>query len=362
MKSASLRIPEMLFVLFLTWILSLGSPAFSQVYPDNQWKEWEHPEKEGWNMEKLDKVGQYIIDSSYLTGLIVIQHGKMVGSYGDLQETSYIASCRKSVLAMIYGPHVKNGTIQLSKTLEELGMDDVQGLSKEEKQATIRHLIQARSGVFHPASNGGDFLDMAPERGSKKPGEYWLYSNWDFNAAGHIFEQETGENIYDEVERILVKPLNLQDWSRSEQQKSGNTNRSRYKAYHMWFSTRDMARLGYLMLRKGKWKDQQILDPAWVDEMTATYSSYEELNTNVPFFGEAGYDYGYGYMWWLWPDHKHPNLKGGYSALGAWGQSITVFPAIDVVIAFKTKSVYRRATSGEVRYEIARRIAEAFEQ
>ncbi|MEM7372275.1 MAG: serine hydrolase [Bacteroidota bacterium] len=333
---------------------------FSQIYPSNDWEEMQHPEKEGWNMTQLENIGQYIIDSSQLTGLMVIQKGKVVGSYGDVEETSYIASCRKSVLAMIYGPHVMAGTIQLDKTLEELGMDDVEGLSKEEKQATVRHLIQARSGIYHPASNGGDFLDMAPERGTKKPGEYWLYSNWDFNAAGYIFEQETGTNIYEEVERILVSPLGMQDWKRSEQQKSGNTSRSRYRAYHMWFSTRDMARLGYLMLRNGKWQDQQILDPDWVKEMTTFYSTAEELNANVPYFGKEGYDYGYGYMWWLWPDNKHPNLKGGYSALGAWGQSITVFPAIDVVVAFKTKSVYQRATSGRVRYEISHRIAKAY--
>ena len=31
---------------------------------------------------------------------------------------------------------------------------------------------------------------MPPERGSQRPGTYMLYSNWDFNAAGAVFEQE----------------------------------------------------------------------------------------------------------------------------------------------------------------------------
>ena len=348
---------------FLTILVLFVTPFFlkGQIYPAKEWAILENPDEEGWNIDNLIQLRQYIIDSSAVTGAMFIHKGKVIMDFGDLEETSYIASCRKSVLAMIYGPYVKDGTIDLDKTLAELGMDDVQGLSKQEKQATIRHLIQARSGVFHPASNGGDFLDFAPERGSKKPGEYWLYSNWDFNAAGYIFEQESGKNIYDEVERLLVEPLEMQDWDREEQRKSGDTTRSRYQAYHMWFSTRDLARLGYLMLCNGKWKDQQVLDPDWVKEMTSSYSTYEELNANVPSFGESAYDYGYGYMWWLWPDHKHPNLKGGYSALGAWGQSITVFPAIDLIVAFKTKSAYRRATPGMVRYEIARRAAVAYE-
>src|SRR2546422_8464196 len=32
-------------------------------------------------------------------------------------------------------------------------------------------------------------------------------------------------------------------------QKSGDATRSQYPAYHMWYSTRDMARIGLLMLR-----------------------------------------------------------------------------------------------------------------
>ena len=53
----------------------------------------------------------------------------------------------------------------------------------------VEHLLSARSGVYHPASNGGDDLASAPPRGSQAPGAYYLYSNWDFNVAGAIFEQ-----------------------------------------------------------------------------------------------------------------------------------------------------------------------------
>ena len=41
--------------------------------------------------------------------------------YGDLSHLSYLGSVRKNILAMLYGRYVENGTIQLSKTLREIG-------------------------------------------------------------------------------------------------------------------------------------------------------------------------------------------------------------------------------------------------
>ena len=207
-------------------------------------------------------------------------------------------------------------------------------------------------------SNAGDFREFAPERGSVKPGEYWLYSNWDFNLAGFLFEKETGRNIYDEVERQLAIPLGMQDWDRSLQHKSGDTTLSSYLAYHMWFSTRDLARIGQLMLNGGRWNGEQIIDEAWIREMTSQVTSPEEVNRNVPFMADMDVDRGYGYMWWLWENVPHPNMEGAFSALGAWGQSITVYPAMDVVLAYKTNSVYQRANDNdrldELRVKVAR--------
>ena len=74
-------------------------------------------------------------------------------------------------------------------------------------EATIADLLGARSGVYHEASNSGDNLADAPPRGSQKHGTYFLYSNWDFNALGTIFEQFTGGSIYDALQRELVETL-----------------------------------------------------------------------------------------------------------------------------------------------------------
>jgi hypothetical protein len=54
-------------------------------------------------------------------------------------------------------------------------MDDIGGLLPVEKKATVRHLITARSGIYHAASNAGDSSADAPDRGSQEPGEYFLH-------------------------------------------------------------------------------------------------------------------------------------------------------------------------------------------
>jgi len=343
-------------------ILLLVGVLQAQDFPDRVWHDASDEEAKPWHNAKAQAFYRYLVDSTKITGLMIVHKGKVVFEFGDVSEVSYIASCRKSVLSMLYGEYVENGTIKLNKTVADLGLDDVGGLLPIERTATVEDIISARSGVYHKEGYPGGMQEYAPERGSVKPGSYWLYSNWDFNVAGYIFEQETGKNIYDEVEVKLANPLGMQDWDRSLQHKQGDTTISRYLAYPMWFSTRDMARLGLLMLNKGKWKDQQVISAAWVDEMLKQRTTYEELNHNVPVFRDSGVNYGYGYMWWLWEAVSDPRYEGAYSAKGAMGQNITVYPAIETVLAYKTKAAYRRSNSSDVRIKVTLKAAEILDR
>ena len=330
----------------------LVPPAFGQkeneqaVFPGESWEVIESSAlaNYGWSSDGLTAATKFIVEESNATGIMVIDGGRVAFQYGDVEEISYVASVRKSILAILYGKHVANGTIRLDKTIGEIGMDDIGGLMEVEKQATIEHLITARSGVYHIASNYGDNLASAPERGSKQPGTYMLYSNWDFNAAGAAFELETGENIFDSLEKQLAEPLGFENWDRSLHVKTGDLTRSVNPAYHMHLSTQDMARIGYLMLREGRWENDQLVPKDWIRKISGIATPLEEMN---PDYRREGY-FGYGCMWWVWdgPRAKGP-FKGAYTARGAFGQWITVMPAVDLVIAHKTKRAYRRATSWE---------------
>lgn len=327
-----------------------------QTFPGETWEYNIDKNIKDWDYGALKDFNNYIIDSTKLTGLVIVHKGKIIFEYGNVVENSYIASCRKSVLSMLYGKYVEDKTIDLNKTIKQLGIDDVDGILPEEEKATVQEIISARSGVYHKEGYPGGMQQYAPKRGSVKHGSYWLYNNWDFNVAGYIFEKETGKNIYDEVETHLAKPLNMQDWDRSLQKKEGDTTISKYLAYPIWFSTRDMARIGLLMLNSGNWNGNQIISKNWVNEMLKERTNYKELNTNVPVFRDSGIDWGYGYMWWLFQNVKDKRFEGAYSARGAMGQNITVYPAIDVVLAFKTKAEYRRRNSGKVRLDILKKV------
>lgn len=304
------------------------------VFPGNHWQRWESPEAAGFDPAALENIRAHL-QTLDTTAVLVIVGGKVLFEYGDIQRVSYIASVRKSILAMLYGVHHDRGEINLDKTLAQMNINDHQTLSDAELAATARHLITSTSGVYHPASNSGDDLASAPDRGSKRPGEYYLYSNWDFNAAGTAFEQQTGVNIFDALERELAIPLGMQDFDRSRHRKGGNAERSQHPSYHMHFSTRDMARLGLLALRNGQWNGTRIYSESWAEEMTRAHIPNSGLN---PASRRRGRPWaGYGYMWWVWDgDHSTGPYENAYTGSGFRGQYITVLPALDMVVAHKT--------------------------
>jgi len=310
---------------------SAGSTA-QDIYPGVEWERHTDPESVGYSLDALETVGAYA-DTIPSTGLVVVVGGKILYENGNIEDRSYIASVRKSVLAMLYGNYVKDGTVDLSKSLVDLNINDHGGLSDQEREATIGDLIGARSGVYHEASNSGDNLADAPARNSQRHGEYFLYSNWDFNTLGFIFEQETGKNIYDALQTDLVDRIGMQDFDRSTHRKSGDLERSLYPAYHMNISARDLARLGLLMLRGGKWNEEQIVPEAWTKKISSLNTPLEEMNPERTRNGNLGY----GYLWWIFdgPEVTGTELEGAYTGVGAGGQYLTVIPKLDMIVTHK---------------------------
>src|SRR5688572_515713 len=318
-----------------------ASRAELATFPGDTWQRVADPTRLGWSKEGLDSV-HALISRMSSSAMVVVDRGRIVYSYGDLTAQSYLASVRKSILSMLYGIEISRGRIDTSKTLAALGIDDHGGLLAAEKEATIQDLLGARSGVYHIASYAGDFLAEAPPRGSQKHGTYQLYSNWDFNVLGAIFEQETGRNIYDALEQELARPLQMQDFRRDLQTKQGDSTRSIHPAYPIFLTTRDMARIGLLMLRNGQWNGKQIVPRDWVAKSTSAITPVSQLNPSRVRRGRAGY----GYLWWVWdgPWNTGP-YEGTYSGFGAVGQFITIIPKLDLVVAHKTIPGNGRAVS-----------------
>jgi len=94
-----------------------------------------------------------------------------------------------------------------------------------------------------------------------------------------------------------------------------------------------MARIGYLMLRRGEWNGRQVVPREWIRKISRAKTPLEEMN---PASYRKGF-FGYGYMWWVCDGPEAVGaFAGAYTASGAYGQYIAVLPALDMVIAHKT--------------------------
>jgi len=230
----------------------------------------------------------------------------------------------------MYGIYVADGRIDLTKTMGDLGMDDNEpSLTVVEKQATLHDLLKARSGIYHPALYETPGMKAArPPRGSHAPGTFWYYNNWDFNAAGAIFERAAKNSLFREFKERIADPIGMQDYRLDDGQYVTGPD-SVYAAYPFRLTARDMARFGLLFAREGRWRWRQIVPAQWVKDSVTPYS-------------DAGASGGYGYMWWVAANGKHvPGVSipdGSFSARGAGGHYILVIPDYDLVIVHRVNT------------------------
>ncbi len=325
-----------IFVILLSYQCSKNpiiSDKKSATSLSSNWETISNPDSVGWSSEKLEEA-RYYSRTIQTAAVMIIYDGKVLYQWGEVAHKFKVHSCRKSLLSALYGIHVDNGNIDLSKTMGELGIDDIPpSLSELEKTATIRMLLQARSGIYHPAAaEVPSMQNNRPERYSHAPGTFYYYNNWDFNALGTIFNQETGTDLFEEFKRSIADPIGMEAFL-VDDCKYEYELVSIHPAYKFRMTARDMARFGLLFLQKGKWNGVQIISEDWITEST---SSYSEVNNN----GEIN---GYGYMWIIaidTGDHL-PNVDlpvGSYAAAGAGGHWCIVIPDYNLVIVHRVNT------------------------
>ena len=276
----------------------------------------------GWDEAKLAEAHAIAGEIGSHSWLLVDRSGCVVDSFGDLDEKLQTFSVRKSFVSALYGPVIASGAVSLDTTLGELGIDDRQGLTEAELQATVRDLLGSRSGVYHPATyETPGMIDRRPARGSHAPGEHYFYNNWDFNAQSAILEQVTGERIGDLFERLIAEPNGMSSFETFDVHHIYEAA-SVHPATEFWMDAWDQARFGLLFLHGGRRGDVQIVPETWVAEST-------EPHSDLGMFG------GYGYSWWVAAHGDHfPMIHfpdGTYSARGNGEQLIFVMPHVDAV-------------------------------
>jgi len=119
---------------------------------------------------------------------MVVHRGRLIASWGAVEERYTAQSVRKALLNSLVGQLVGDGRLRPGLTLAELGIDDSDpSLTEAERQATLRDLLMSRSGIFHSAlyEAGGwtrarrALREAEAEAGRDlyPPGAYWIYNN-----------------------------------------------------------------------------------------------------------------------------------------------------------------------------------------
>src|SRR4029077_20151562 len=178
------RSPFLASVLLYTCFASaLSSSAIAQAdpthvvspatFPGTSWTHISSLKEAGWSQEKLGAARAYAdADSIHTSAVMIVQGGKVVDQWGDIDKKITSYSVRKSLLSALYGIYSAEGVIDSNQTLEQLGIDDSPDpLTKEEKQSRIVDLLRARSGVYHPAYMETESMKKnRPARGSHAQG------------------------------------------------------------------------------------------------------------------------------------------------------------------------------------------------
>lgn len=222
----------------------------TDVFPGKVWIK-ATPEPSGWSTTRLKEARKYL-DTLPPANLFVVDHGRVVVEWGAPSTKISVSSVRKSLLSVLYGINLPGGKLDLDATIGQLGIDDDPPLTAEEKKATVRMLLEARSGVYHSYVAGTPtMLQSKPERGPHAPGTFYYYNNWDFNALGTIFEQQFHTTIGREFLDKIAVPLQMEDFRLEDMHymraKPDDPDyvRSLHPAYLFRLSARDLARFGY---------------------------------------------------------------------------------------------------------------------
>ena len=272
------------WTVFVVSVLLFGIGDAGATFPDTTWSEEPNPERLGWSATKLAVAREYS-EQIGSAAVMIVDDGVVVDAWGMVAAPLKLHSIRKPLMSALIGIHAAEGRIDLAATMADLGIDDnPPSLGAAEKQASVRDLIMARSGIYHPALGEAPSMKAArPERHSHAPGTFWYYNNWDFNVLGTIFERQTGTRVCEEFGRRIARPLGMEDfdpalcWYHS-------ASDSIHPYYGIRMSARDLARFGLLYLRGGRWRARQVVPAAWVGESTKIHSVIRDGK-------------GYGYMW-----------------------------------------------------------------
>ena len=252
--------------------------------------------------------------------LLVHAHGETVlNAYWKEWNASTrrsIASVSKSMVSVLVGICIHRGAI---RSIDQPVADFVTEWRGTEKAViSIRHLLTMTSGLHNPPLwllllERSPALTLGLEL-VQPPGSHWAYNTAAYCVLMTVIERASGQRLEDFTQAALFGPLGME---RAQ--------------WHAWTVGRahplsvmcagpDLMNFGRLLLQRGSWNGQLLLDPGYIDRMLAPVTS---LNKS------------YGHLIWL--NRGEPQLAPGAPsdaamAMGASDSRLYVIPSRELVI------------------------------
>ena len=151
-----------------------------------------------------------------------------------------------------------------------------------------------------------------------KPGTKFVYNSLATYMLSSIVQKTTGEKVIDYLRPRLLEPMGIENAVWDENAQDVNIG-----GWGLYVKTEDMAKLGLLLLQKGKWNGEQVLPEAWIEEAT-TRKILQVPSVNPE---ESSSDWQQGYCYQIWRS-RH----GAFRADGKDGQFIVVLPEENAVV------------------------------
>jgi CubicO group peptidase (beta-lactamase class C family) len=268
---------------------------------------------------------------------LIIKNGYIVAQWGDVKRVDMTFSVTKSFLSTVAGLAVDANLIKnIDANVNEYVTDNTFDGAHNAK-ITWRHLLTQSSdwsgclfGVYDWADrpvpkNAG--IDVWKNRNLYEPGTHFKYNDVRVNLLAYSLLQVWRKPLPIVLKEKIMDPISASvtwrwyGYDNSFVNIDGLMMQSVSGGGHfgggLFISAIDQARFGLLFLRKGKWKDQQLISENWVKSV------------QQPSFANKSY----GFMWWLNADGRYKDApKNIYLAEGFGGNFIVIDNEDDLVL------------------------------
>jgi CubicO group peptidase (beta-lactamase class C family) len=258
---------------------------------------------------------------------VVLRHGYIVAEFGDTERADMVFSATKSFLSSIAGLSYDRGMIKdlnepVKKLISDGGFD-----SPHNAKITWQNLLQQTSEWEGWLWEKPATIDEPRDHKQREPGAFWNYNDVRVNRLSLALLRLWKKPLPQVLKQEIMDPIGASatwQWNgyhNSTVEIDGKKLLSVSGGGHwgggLFISSRDMARFGYLFLRRGRWSGKQLISEKWVELSTTPCAIRDD----------------YGYLWWL---EKLPgDARTSFAASGAGGNVIWIDPNRDLVVVLR---------------------------